>query len=243
MLPGRILERVFNRFPRLIEEMSKLVQRYLNKEKDKSKAIVDSILEMEINELFTNDAEYMSTYTYVPKKEEKKQNDPLAPVNQPLNTKEVFVKEIRNRIEAYFKLIVRNLRDVIPKLIGYNLVQGIQENMQMELYNDLYNDKQIIRTLDEPEGIMRQRVELTRQIKVMKDAQKVIKRDPDLMAAMSIDMSDNDITETHSSSQIYSPPSMTNTSQAPSQPAQPVAPAKAPVTQVKKLDMGDIFKK
>ena len=47
----------------------------------------------------------------------------------------------------------------------------------------------------EPEGIKRQREELTRQIKVMRDAQKVIRRDPDLMSVMNIDISDNEISE------------------------------------------------
>ncbi|MCQ2820706.1 MAG: dynamin family protein [archaeon] len=190
MLAGKILERTFSRFPRLVDEMGKLVSKYLTKEKDKAKYQLDCLLEMEVSELFTNDDEYMTQHsTFVPK--DQNQNKPAAPnqpVNQPVDSRTIFIREIRNRIEAYFRLIVKNLRDVIPKSIGYNLILAIEENMQMELYNDLYQNKTIIRTLDEPEGIMRQRVELTRQIKVMKDAQKVIKRDPDLMSVMSINV-------------------------------------------------------
>ena len=47
--------------------------------------------------------------------------------------------------------------------------------------------------MDEPEHIMLRRQELNRQIKVMKDAQKVIRRDPDLMSVMSININDSDI--------------------------------------------------
>jgi len=36
----------------------------------------------------------------------------------------LFVKEIRARIDAYFKLVVRNVRDTIPKSIGYFLVKA-----------------------------------------------------------------------------------------------------------------------
>ena len=115
--------------------------------------------------------------------------------NAHLTSRQIFIREIRNRIEAYFKLIVRNLRDSIPKSIGYNLVLSIQENMQMHLYDALYKSQEIVAALNEPEGIKRQREELTRQIRVMKDAQKVIRRDPDLMSVMNIDISDNEISE------------------------------------------------
>ena len=65
----------------------------------------------------------------------------------------------------------------------------------MHLYDALYKSQEIVAALNEPEGIKRQREELTRQIKVMRDAQKVIRRDPDLMSVMNIDISYNEISE------------------------------------------------
>ena len=47
----------------------------------------------------------------------------------------LFVKEIRARIDAYFKIAVRNVRDTIPKTIGYFLVKSSQERLQFELYS------------------------------------------------------------------------------------------------------------
>ena len=99
--------------------------------------------------------------------------------NENTSTKSIFIREIRGRIEAYFKLVVRNLRDSIPKIIGYNLVRSIQDNMQIKLYNQLYKNNDLIQSLNEPEEIMRQRMELNHQIKVMRDAQRVIKKDPE----------------------------------------------------------------
>lgn len=91
----------------------------------------------------------------------------------------MFIREIRNRIEAYFKLIVRNLRDSIPKSIGFYLVRSIQENMQIKLYNSLLTSREIVNCLNESEDITRQRMELTNQIKVLREAQKIIRRDPE----------------------------------------------------------------
>lgn len=171
VLSTKILERTFQRFPRIIDDMNEFVQKFLNEERDKAKYIVDSIVEMEISYLFTNDYEYLTNFTtFIPKSQEKAGQ---------LDSKNIFIREIRNRIEAYFKLVVRNLRDSIPKSIGFFLVKSIQDNMQLQLYNQLYKSTEMVSVLNEPESITRQREDLLKSIKVMKDAQKVIRRDPE----------------------------------------------------------------
>ena len=49
----------------------------------------------------------------------------------------MFVQEIRMRIDAYFRIVVRNVRDSIPKTVGYFLVKNTQEKLQFELYNQI----------------------------------------------------------------------------------------------------------
>ena len=219
-LSGKILEKTFTRFPQAIDEMTDLVTNYLIEERDKTKYIVDSLVDMEINYLFTNDKEYLNNFTtFIP----KNQNQPTTDNNNlnnkdgqnnnnmnnnnnnnnnanefkpqsPKEAKMLFIKEIRNRIEAYFKLIVRNLRDSIPKVMGNYLVKEIEENMQLKLYNKLYNAREMTDLLSEPESIAERRKELNDMIKVMKNAQKIIRRDPDLMTVMQININDSDIT-------------------------------------------------
>ena len=211
-LSGKILEKTFTRFPQAINDMTDLVTNYLIEERDKTKYLIDSVVEMEINYLFTNDAEYLNNFTtFIPKNQR-----PVAPNNQPgqpgqpgqgagnnqneirpqppIDAKTLFVKEIRNRIEAYFKLIVRNLRDSIPKLMGNYLIKEIEENMQLKLYNKLYNAREMTDLLCEPESVAERRKELNDLIKVMRNAQKIIRRDPDLMTVMEINIKDEDIT-------------------------------------------------
>ena len=36
-----------------------------------------------------------------------------------------MVNELKNKIEHFFKLVVRTIRDNIPKLIGFFLVKGV----------------------------------------------------------------------------------------------------------------------
>ena len=193
--------------------MTDLVTNYLIEERDKTKYLVDTIVDMEINYLFTNDYDYLNNFTtFIPKQQKppmnnnnqagqgqgKGKDDNQVNINErpqpPIDAKNIFIREIRNRIEAYFKLIVRNLRDSIPKIMGNFLVKEIQENMQLKLNNKLYNAREITDLLSEPESIAERRKELTEMIKVMKNAQKIIRRDPDLMSVMEINIGDNDIT-------------------------------------------------
>jgi len=72
MLSTKILEKSFQRFPRIIDDVNDFVTRFLNDERDKAKYIVDSIVEMEVSYLFTNDYEYLTNYTtFIPKNQEK----------------------------------------------------------------------------------------------------------------------------------------------------------------------------
>ena len=212
MLSIKILEKTFSRYPKMITPMSEFINKFLHNEKDKAKSIIDSILDMDINQLFTNDYDYLTNWVaHIPKANKNEQMNPGK------GGRSIFIREIRGRIEAYFKLIVKNLRDAIPKTIGYTLLKPIENNMKMELYKMLNEDKKIVEVLNEPEGIARQRIELTRQIKVMKDAQKVIKRDPDLMSVMQIHIDEADIAEyergyyeANHPGEAYNPPSSNN---------------------------------
>ena len=189
MLSTKILERTFSRYPKIISTIAEFVNKFLIEEKNKAKSLIDSIIDMDINHLFTNDYEYMTNWTT---------NKPKGGKNQQPNMNEgksIFIRELRGRVDAYFKLIVRNLRDSIPKALGFALLKPIENDMKMKLYEMLYNDKKVVSVLNEPEGIARQRIELNRQIKVMRDAQKVIKRDPDLMSVMQIKIDEADIAE------------------------------------------------
>ena len=203
-LSGKILEKVFARFPQAINDMTDLISAYLFEERDKTKYLLDSIVDMEINYLFTNDYDYLNNFTtFIPKSNQIQNKDINNNINNneikpeiKIEPKTVFINEIRNRIEAYFKLIVRNLRDSVPKIIGKYLVKELEENMQIKLYNKLYNAREMTDLLSEPEHIAERRKELNDMIKVMRNAQKIIRRDPDLMTVMQININDSDITNT-----------------------------------------------
>ena len=260
-LSGKILEKTFTRFPQAINDMSDLVSNYLLEERDKTKYLIDSTVDMEINYLFTNDYDYLNNFTtFIPKQQRQQMqkegnkdgpgnNNKEKDINEfkpqpPVDGKTLFVKEIRNRIEAYFKLIVRNLRDSIPKIMGNYLVKEIEENMQLKLYNKLYNAREMTDLLSEPESIAERRKELNDMIKVMRNAQKVIRRDPDLMTVMQININDSDITSQSDNKNKEEPKKTIEKKeskpiQEKPKPAQPAL--KPPSNDGKKKNYGNLF--
>ena len=255
-LSGKILEKTFTRFPQAINDMTDLVTNYLIEERDKTKYLIDSVVDMEINYLFTNDYEYLNNFTtFIPKNQRpvnpnnnqpgqqgqagqavgNNNNNEIRP-QPPIDPKTIFIKEIRNRIEAYFKLIVRNLRDSIPKIMGNYLIKEIEENMQLKLYNKLYNAREMTDLLSEPESVAERRKELNDMIKVMRNAQKIIRRDPDLMTVMQININDEDIT-THAKKEE---PKKEAPKPAPVK-AEPPKPALACPKEKKKGGYGNLF--
>jgi hypothetical protein len=51
--------------------------------------------------------------------------------------KTIFVAELKARLDTYFKIVVRNVRDSIPKIIGNFLVRAAQDHMQLEIFKKL----------------------------------------------------------------------------------------------------------
>ena len=263
-LSGKIMEKTFTRFPQAVNDMTDLVSNYLVEERDKTKYLIDCVVDMEINYLFTNDYDYLNNFTtFIPKQSRQSQGSGLnndkegkgGNNNQsneikpqpPIDVKNIFIKEIRNRIEAYFKLIVRNLRDSIPKIMGNFLVKEIQENMQLKLYNKLYNAREMTDLLSEPESIAERRKELNEMIKVMRNAQKIIRRDPDLMTVMEINISDSDITNTQGSKKndeekkLEKKESKVSIKEKEKEKEKPKAPAKPGAGDGKKKGFGNLF--
>lgn len=92
----------------------------------------------------------------------------------------LFVKEIRARIDAYYKIAVRNVRDTIPKTIGFFLVKQSQERLQFELYAQMNKNDQLAKSLGEPERVAEERKSLNATLDTLKKALKVLQRDPDI---------------------------------------------------------------
>ena len=58
-----IVERIFARFPSLIPEVMDIIITVIQEEREKTRALVDSIIDAEQNYHFTNDSDYLTQRT------------------------------------------------------------------------------------------------------------------------------------------------------------------------------------
>ena len=84
------------------------------------------------------------------------------------------MKEIRARIDAYFKIVLRTVRETIPKLIGHFLVRMSQEKLQSELQTRINDNEKILESLGEPKNITERRKMLQDIIKTLKASLKLL---------------------------------------------------------------------
>jgi len=95
------------------------------------------------------------------------------------NANTVFIREIRSRLDNYFSLVIRNVRDTVPKLIGFHLIKKTQESLNYNMWHTLnYERKDILEKLVENDNIALERDSLSKQLTILKNAYKVIKKDP-----------------------------------------------------------------
>ena len=58
-----IVDRIFSRFPTMIPEVMDIIVTVLQDEREKTRALVESIIDSEQNYLFTNDSDYLTNRT------------------------------------------------------------------------------------------------------------------------------------------------------------------------------------
>jgi hypothetical protein len=58
-----IVDKIFSRFPSLIPEVMDIIITVLQEEREKTRVLVESIIDAEQNYLFTNDSDYLTNRT------------------------------------------------------------------------------------------------------------------------------------------------------------------------------------
>ena len=99
--------------------------------------------------------------------------------------KTIFIKNVRKRLDYYLSIVVKNLKDSIPKVVGQILVQKTQDMLQLELIDGVTKHTEVLECQKEPEHIRIERETVTKAVNVLRKAQKklgkegLIKKDDD----------------------------------------------------------------
>lgn len=57
---------------------------------------------------------------------------------------------MRKRIDSYFSVVLRSVKDSVPKAIGFFLVRKSQDQLQFDMYNQVNNNQSLAGALGEP---------------------------------------------------------------------------------------------
>lgn len=180
-LAEEIATRIFTRFPGLVGEILEIVSKVLAEERDATKEILEDIIDSEQGYLFTNDYDYLTNRTDIVT-DKKRPED-----RQRLSSQSIFVLELRQRIDQYFGLVIRNVRDRVPKTIGYFLVHNCQNKVQFHLYNEINSNKELANALGEHPTIAEERIKLKKRLEILTRSSKVLLRDPDITNVLQLD--------------------------------------------------------
>jgi hypothetical protein len=168
---------IFKRFPAIEMEIFEIINHDLAKKKEDTRTILRTLMECEENYLFTNDTEYISDnlHKYIDDTAAKKREDSKNTFDK---GKFAIVNSLRRRINAYFYIVSRNLKDSIPKIIGTFLIQGIMKDIKFVLFNNISKANSFLNRMTEPNDIANERASLQKQYDVLRKAERRILADP-----------------------------------------------------------------
>ncbi|EGR30647.1 hypothetical protein IMG5_126860 [Ichthyophthirius multifiliis] len=200
-LANKILKKTFERFPFVLETIIEITSRVLQNLRDEAKVVISNVIDQEQGYLFTNDINYLQQRTnMIPNQEpavaqpnsQQQQNNSNQQQQQQqqkqvssADIEKAFINELRQRVDNYFSILVRNVRDTIPKSIGFFLVKASQDQLQFQLYNELLRNEESLNSIAEPPSVAEERESIRKTMEVLNNAAKVIKRDPELQPRIS----------------------------------------------------------
>lgn len=207
LLARQIAWSVFRRCPKLAEVVIGMVQDIIQRERESTRIIVEQQVMCHTGYLFTNDQEYMLHHGF-PAEVERNRPSIIENAVQSvkghcesvswvftalLNNGEChaaneskpcgkFAEVYRMRLNAYFALTVNNVRDGVPKLIGFYLIRAIQDKLQFELLNALNQGQNIEELFGEPTNVTHERKQLGKQLQILQTGTNVLAKNPTLAA-------------------------------------------------------------
>lgn len=161
----QIMDLVFKKFHVLHTEVKDTFLKQLNDSKHDIRKILNNLISCEDNYLFTNDPLFLETTVHTEKNKKI------------MSATQLLVRELRGKINKYFFIIVRNLRDIVPKLIGQFMVKKFNKNLEVAILNELNEKNYCLDSLCENKITFAQRKKLKLEIDSLQKAESLLIND------------------------------------------------------------------
>lgn len=183
-----LLDSLFKKFSSLHFEVKETFQRVLLHHKNNTKRILENILKNEENYLFTNDSLILVGEIIDPATKRK------------FDVHDILVEELRARLDKYFFIIVRNLRDEVPKIIGQFLVRKFNEALEVDILNALNRKGYCLDSLIENKALYAVKQKLKVEMEALSKAENLLVNDFNMGFDLKAEVGITDHTEKASKS-------------------------------------------
>ena len=160
---GDMIRNVFGKFVRLQEIIMRIFSDFIKKRTSDTRKILLNLIACEENYIFTNDLAMYDAAV-----------DDQAALRTAVETNNVLIYELRVKVNRYFNIVVRNLRDSIPKIIGRFLMQKVNERLEFEILNKLNQINYCLDTLEENPSVTDERKKLKKMFSVLSNAEDLL---------------------------------------------------------------------
>lgn len=160
---SEMIRMVFGKFFRLQEIIMRIFSDFIKKRTSATRKILLNLIACEENYIFTNDTSMYDAEV-----------DDQAGLRTAIETNNVLIYELRVKVNRYFNIVVRNLRDAIPKIIGRFLMQKVNERLEFEILNKLNQINYCLDTLEENQSVTDERSKLKKMYSVLSNAEDLL---------------------------------------------------------------------
>jgi hypothetical protein len=175
-LVKRLTRKIYDRFPEVEAVVHDIIIEDLAAKKETTKMTLEAFLECNENYLFTNDADFMRRAV-----EEDKGGEGGASGKKKeayVDGATALINTMRVRIDNYFYVVSRNLKDTAPKIIGNFLIKALMNDLHFVLFNSVANREGVIDSFSEPKSKISERESLEKMVSVLRAAEKKLISDP-----------------------------------------------------------------
>lgn len=155
-----ILDLIFKKYPRLLIEVKENFLKELTQTRNSTRKLLENLLRCNENYWFTNDP-YMVEGT-------------VLNISAKTKGKDVMIMELRNRIEKYFYIVIRNIRNTVPKIIGSFLLRKLQVNLEVSILNSLSRKNYLIDVFEENDAMVETRKKVRQELVSLTNAENLL---------------------------------------------------------------------
>ena len=94
-----------------------------------------------------------------------------------MNFQQIRILELRQKLDNYFGIIVRNMRETVPKIIGKFLILDLNNKIQVEILNELNKIDYCLKSLQENKKQLTEREKLKNEYQSLYNAENLLIND------------------------------------------------------------------